>query len=93
MIIIGFLAGLLSTLVGIGGGPLFNPMLISIGLHPQAASATGMYLVQFVAGTNSLLYAINKTLLLNWSLWMLVTTATAAIIGITMINKIIAKTK
>jgi len=34
MIIIGFLAGLLSTLVGIGGGPLFNPMLISIGLHP-----------------------------------------------------------
>jgi len=33
--------------LGLGGGSIYNPALLSLGVNPRVAAATGMYLVIF----------------------------------------------
>ena len=47
MCLISFVGGSFSGLFGIGGGIIYNPMILQRGAHPIVASATGMYLVMY----------------------------------------------
>uniref|UniRef100_A0A0D9V6L4 Sulfite exporter TauE/SafE family protein n=1 Tax=Leersia perrieri TaxID=77586 RepID=A0A0D9V6L4_9ORYZ len=44
-----FVTGALSGLFGIGGGLLLNPVLLQIGIPPQTAAATSLFMVLFCA--------------------------------------------
>lgn len=57
--VLGFICGMLSSMLGLGGGVIFNPLLLDFGVLPAVASATGMFLVLFASGTNTLLYTID----------------------------------
>jgi len=48
LLMIGFFGAMIGATVGIGTGSIFNPVFISLDLHPAVGSATGMYLTQFV---------------------------------------------
>lgn len=39
--------GWVSGAFGLGGGAIFNPLLLSFGVPPKVASATGMYMIIF----------------------------------------------
>lgn len=39
------LCGALASSLGIGGGVLYNPLLLIIGVNPQVAAASGMYIL------------------------------------------------
>ena len=43
----GAFAGGIVNGLGLGGGVIFNPLLFSLGMCPQAATATGMYMILF----------------------------------------------
>mmetsp|Transcript_18582 Transcript_18582/g.25688 ORF Transcript_18582/g.25688 Transcript_18582/m.25688 type:complete len:139 (+) Transcript_18582:302-718(+) len=45
LLLASILGGLAAGAFGVGPGLIFNPIMIAIGLHPAAASATGMYMV------------------------------------------------
>ena len=42
-----FFGGICGGCLGIGGGMIFNPLLLELGMLPTVSSATGMYLVMF----------------------------------------------
>jgi len=44
---LGVCGGISGGCLGIGGGMIFNPILMDMGMLPQVASASGMYLVLF----------------------------------------------
>ena len=44
---IGFFAGWAAGAIGLGGGSIYNPALLALGVNPKVAGATGMYLVMF----------------------------------------------
>ena len=48
----------MSGALGLGGGSIFNPLLLSMGVPPRVASATGMYMIIFSTGASSLIYII-----------------------------------
>lgn len=50
----GFIAGAL----GLGGGVLFNPMLLSMGVPPMVAKATSLYLITFSKIITCIVYFI-----------------------------------
>lgn len=52
------LVGLVSGLVGLGGGELIVPLLLAFGLHPRAASATSGLLVFFSTFSNLVHYLV-----------------------------------
>jgi uncharacterized membrane protein YfcA len=54
-----FLGGWVSGALGLGGGAIFNPLLLSMGLPPKVASATGMYMIIFSTGASTMTYIIN----------------------------------
>lgn len=49
LFLISFAGGWLSGAFGISGGLVYNPCLLSLGVNPQVAGATSMYLVMFTA--------------------------------------------
>lgn len=44
LIIMGFFAGILAGILGIGSALILNPMLILLGMNPIVATETGMYI-------------------------------------------------
>lgn len=46
---IGWFGAFISAFCGIGGGSIFCPVLIIIGIQPQVGTATGMYLTLFTS--------------------------------------------
>ena len=55
-----FVGGWVSGALGLGGGSIFNPLLLSMGCPPQVASATGMYMIIFSTGASSMTYIIEN---------------------------------
>jgi hypothetical protein len=47
LVLVSFAGGWVAGALGLGGGSIFNPVLLSMGIPPGVASSTGMYLVMF----------------------------------------------
>ena len=56
--IFALISGLLSGLLGIGGGLIVGPLLLDLGLHPLVSSATSNFLVLFTASSTSVQFMI-----------------------------------
>jgi uncharacterized membrane protein YfcA len=56
LVIFAFLGGWVSGALGLGGGAIFNPLLLSYGVPPAVASSTGMYMIMFTTFGSSLTY-------------------------------------
>lgn len=47
VLILGFAGGWVAGALGLGGGAIFNPALLALGVPPKVSSSTGLYLVCF----------------------------------------------
>ena len=70
LVMLGFGGGLVSGCVGLGGGAIYNPMLISLGVPPTVSSATGLYLVFFSKFASCFVYYLNGELEIAYGLWI-----------------------
>lgn len=52
----------MSGALGLGGGAIFNPVLLSMGIPPGVSSSTGMYLVMFTTLGSSITYTLQGTM-------------------------------
>lgn len=59
VLLIGFFGGWVAGALGLGGGAIFNPALLALGVPPVVSSATGMYLVSFSKIASCFVYALN----------------------------------
>jgi uncharacterized membrane protein YfcA len=62
--------GWVSGALGLGGGSIFNPLLLSLGLPPSVSSSTGMYLILYSTAASSIMYLINKMLAYDFAVWI-----------------------
>ena len=92
MISFAFSIGTGASALGLGGGVVFNPLLIELGVHPTVASATGMFLVMFSSLSNTVLYTLTGFMNFPWALWQGVFTTVGSIAGLKVINKAIKQT-
>lgn len=75
---LGLLAGLLSGLLGIGGGVVFSPLLLALGLEPHQALATSTLAIVPTTLGGSLTHLGNGTLPPRQALVMALAAAVAA---------------
>lgn len=59
LVSIGFVGGLVAGALGLGGGSIYNPALLSLGVHPKVSGATGMFLVLFSTVNTCLINFLN----------------------------------
>ena len=67
---LGFVGGFVAGALGLGGGAIFNPALLTLGLPPKVCSSTGLYLVTFSKIASCLVYFLNDELDLGYGLWI-----------------------
>lgn len=59
LVVLGFMGGLLAGALGLGGGVIFNPVLLTMGLPPQVSGACSLYMVFFSKIASCLVYILN----------------------------------
>ena len=58
VLFLGFGGGWVAGALGLGGGVIFNPLLVSMNVPPKVSSATGMYLITFSKIATCIIYFI-----------------------------------
>jgi len=85
-------AGMMASLVGVGGSMIYIPMLLILGFPPFVASSTNIFLVMYSATANSISYVISGQINVYDGLWYGLWTAIGVVIGVTGANRIVEKT-
>ena len=81
--ILSFVVGALGGIVGLAGGVILNPIMLSLGIHPVVVAATNQYLCMLsmisVVSQNSYLGVLNY----EFALFINIFVVFASIIGLT----------
>ena len=86
-IIGGWVAGAL----GLGGGAIFNPLLLSVGVPPKVATSTGMYMIFFGTAVSTFSYIINDMLNYSYGLFIAFWSILGTYFGMMALEKIMKK--
>ena len=78
--------------MGLGGGVIFNPLLIGLGVPPQVATSTGMFMIFFSAGSSALIYFSFGALSISYALWLGFLAATGILSCVWLFSKAIKRT-
>jgi uncharacterized membrane protein YfcA len=91
LVIFALLGGWVSGALGLGGGAIFNPLLLSMGVPPSVSSSTGMYMILFSTAGSSITYLVFGTLNVPFALWIGCWCAVASLVGLYLLNKVMKK--
>lgn len=58
LLVTSFIGGIVCGALGLGGGTIFNPILISMGVPPHTSSATGKYMIMYSKISSCVVYII-----------------------------------
>lgn len=82
MLTLGFFGGWVAGALGLGGGVIFNPLLLAMGVPPKVSSATGMYIITFSKIATCVIYLIYGLLQMDYALWIAAWSTVGAIMGL-----------
>lgn len=82
----GFVGGWVAGALGLGGGSIYNPALLYMGIPPKVSSATGLYLVTFSKIAAVLIYYLNDQLDLYYGMWIGFWSCLGMVAGLLMTN-------
>jgi uncharacterized membrane protein YfcA len=91
LLMFGLVGGWVSGALGLGGGSIFNPVLLSMGVPPTVSSSTGMYMIIFSTIGSSAIYLIFGLLNIEFALWIGFWTTLGSMMGLFLLNKITSK--
>eukprot|EP00347_Sterkiella_histriomuscorum_P013136 403365874 len=89
LVISAFIGGTVSGALGLGGGAIFNPILLSMGVPPKVASATGMYMIMFSTSGSSVIYVMYRMLNIQYGFWLGFWSSSGSILGMYLLNKVV----
>lgn len=92
LVLFSFLGGFVSGAFGLGGGSIFNPVLIEMGVPPSVSAATGMYMVMLSNMATSVMYATYGSLDFSYSIWLSFWNVLGTIYGFGKITEYIKRT-
>jgi len=89
---ISFFGGLVAGALGLGGGSIYNPALLHLGVDPRVAGATGMYLVLWGAINACVINFIGGTLDFPYGCWLGLWSVIGAAVGLVLTDRAVKKT-
>lgn len=87
------LAGILSGMLGVGGGTILGPFLLDIGIHPLVTTATSNFLVVFISLSTTTQYFIQGSLNLNYGIACTFFSVLGSLCGTYVIFKLVQLTR
>ena len=92
VIMIGFVGGLVAGALGLGGGSIYNPALLTLGVHPKVSGATGMFLVLYSTVNSCLINYLNDFLDLKYACWISSFSLLGSVLGMMATDKVVRMT-
>jgi uncharacterized membrane protein YfcA len=89
---LGLTGGLVAGALGLGGGSIYNPALLTLGVHPKVSGATGMFLVLFSTVNTCLVNYLNGFLNLNYGVWISLWSLFGSLLGMVLTDKVVKMT-
>ena len=89
----GFMSGLIGNLFGLGGGFIYGPMLMSLGVNPSVSASTCLFMVMFSNAASTLMFLLFGRLNLIYTGWLAIFTGTGAVVGLFGMQKLMANYK
>ena len=86
---IGFIGGWVAGALGLGGGSIYNPALLTLGVHPKVSGATGMYLVLFSTINTCLVNYLNGYLHIPYAIWIATWSLFGSFAGMALTDKVV----
>lgn len=83
--------GILAGWLGIGGGVIYNPILLKFGIHPQVVSATSLFIVTFVTLSSVILFFIAGMVELGYAALLAVVAIAVTYFSIVQVNKAVQR--
>ena len=80
------IGGFISGALGLGGGTIFNPILLKMGVPPEVSSATSMYMVFYSTASSSFVYFIYGVLNIYYAMWLGFWAIIGTIIGLSVMS-------
>ena len=72
--------------LGLGGGSIFNPLMISLGVPPSVSTSTGMFMIMFSTGASTMMYIAAGSLNISFAIWLSAWCSIGIVLGISMLN-------
>ena len=79
---LGFAGGWVAGALGLGGGSIYNPALLAMGIPPRVSSATGLYLVTFSKIASVLVYFLDDLLDIPYGFWIGLWSCVGMVLGL-----------
>ena len=86
-----FVGGWVSGAFGLGGGSVFNPLMIELGVPPTVSTSTGMYMIMFSTLASSVIYITYGALNEEFALWLGLWSILGIVGGIHLVDSLIKK--
>ncbi|HJU79174.1 MAG TPA: sulfite exporter TauE/SafE family protein [Nitrososphaeraceae archaeon] len=80
-VIIGLIAGILGSMIGVGGGIIISPVLTFLGLTPPQVASTSLFAVSSTSVSSTIAYARSKKIRYMLGIKMALLSIPGAIIG------------
>ena len=86
-----FIGGWGSGAFGLGGGSVFNPLMIELGVPPTVSTSTGMYMIMFSTFASSVIYISYGALNEEFAIWLGLWSIIGIIGGIQLVDSLVKK--
>ena len=86
------LSGLLSSLLGIGGGMVIGPLLLEFGVHPVVSAGTTACMTLFTASSAATQYVVQDSTSLDYFFWYMGLAVVAGVIGRSLVQGFLDRT-
>lgn len=87
------MGGWTSGALGLGGGSIFNPVMIALGVPPMVSSSTSMYMIMYSSAASTIIYLTYGTLDTNFAVWLSFWSSVGIVIGNSVISTIVKSYK
>lgn len=92
LLMVSFFGGLVAGALGLGGGSIYNPALLALGVDPRVSGATGMYLVLWSTLNAGVVNLVSENLPLWYGIWLGLWSIIGAAIGLILTEMGVRKT-
>ena len=89
---IGFLAGFIAGVIGIGGGVVLGPILLDLGIHPVVGTVTTNMLVLITSSSTTFQFILFKMLNIEYGIICIIFSALGSYSGTYLVNTYVKKT-
>ena len=89
----GLVAGVAGAMLGIGGGVIIGPLLLSYNINAQTTSATSIFMVLFGASISTIQYIVAGVLNVQYALFFTVVGVLGSLFGVLVIKWVVDRTR